>query len=38
MRRSTARGFVSVRARLPRGTTVRLWSPADGAFGVTVAV
>ena len=38
MRRSTARGFVSVRARLPRGTTVRLWSQADGAFGVTVAV
>jgi hypothetical protein len=38
MRQSTARGFVSVRARLPRGTSVRLWSPADAAFGVTVTV
>jgi hypothetical protein len=37
-RRTTARGFVSVTAQLRRGTEVRLWSPADEAFGATIAV
>jgi hypothetical protein len=37
-RRTTARGFVSARVALPRGTVVRLWSPADDVFGVSVAL
>ncbi len=37
-RRTSARGFVSVRARLPSGTRVRLWSPDDAVFGATIVV
>ena len=37
-RETSSRGYVSVRARLPRGTQVRLWSPADDVYGVPVLV
>src|SRR5207247_2934739 len=38
-RRTTPRGFVSVRIDVPRGTQVRLWSAAaDSEHGVTVVV
>ena len=31
---TSSRGYLSVRLSLPRGTVVRLWSPADEAAGV----
>jgi hypothetical protein len=37
-RETTPRGYLSVRASLPRGSLVRLWSPADDAFGATVTI
>jgi hypothetical protein len=37
-RRTSPHGFLSVRVRLPRGTLVRVWSPADDAYSLPVAV
>jgi hypothetical protein len=37
-RTTTSRGFVSVRVSLPKGSSVRLWSVDDAAFGVVVPV
>jgi hypothetical protein len=37
-RLTTARGFVSARVAMPRGTAVRLWSPRDQAFSVPIAL
>jgi Beta-galactosidase len=37
-RTTSARGFVSVRANLQRGTLARLWSPGDEAYGVPVVI
>jgi hypothetical protein len=37
-RRTSPHGFLSVRVRLPLGTLVRVWSPADDAYSLPVAV
>jgi hypothetical protein len=38
VRSTSARGFVSVRLRLPKGSSVRVWSVEQSAFGVVVPV
>jgi hypothetical protein len=37
-RRTNARGFLGVRVIAPRGTLVRIWSPADRAYGAAVTI
>ena len=37
-RRTTSRGFVSLRVSLPKGSSVRLWSADESEFGVVVPV
>ena len=37
-RRTSARGFLGVGLRTPRGTLVRLWSPRDRSFGAPIVV
>jgi hypothetical protein len=36
VRRTTPRGFVSLRVDVPRGTLVRLYSPRDRAYSATI--
>jgi len=38
MRRTDARGFFRVTVRVPRGTRLRAWSPADKTYGAALAV